>query len=118
MIEIGSRTRRLPAPAHVVWASLVEPRRPGARAWLDLLADEVDPTVVSATAPTRVVWSSLWPGRPDDEIYLDLSRVGLETALGFTLLTPDEMPDEATTNHLRHRLNRLLFGDLRLSYGQ
>ena len=61
VIEIGSRARTLPAPPPVVWDSLVEPRRPGTRPWLHLLADEVEPRVLAAEKPGRVVWSSLWP---------------------------------------------------------
>ncbi|MFI6166814.1 hypothetical protein ACIBCN_08500 [Nocardia sp. NPDC051052] len=119
MIEIGSRARRLPAPPSVVWESLTEPRRAQARAWLVLLADEVEPRVLAADKPDRVVWSSLWPSRPDDQVHFQLTAVaGGDTLLRFTLLTPDEPPDPSKTGHLRRRLNHLLFADLRFSYGQ
>lgn len=118
MQEIGSRARKLPAPPRAVWHSLTEPRRPGARPWLNLLPDEVDPRVLDAEAPSRVVWSSLWPSRPRDEVHLELAAVGTETLLRFTLLTPDDLPDQSKTGHLRRRLNQLLFADLRFSYGQ
>jgi hypothetical protein len=119
VIEIGSRERTLPAPPSVVWASLVEPRQPEARPWLDLLPDEVEPTVLAADQCSRVVWSTLWPSRPNDQIHFALtaSRDG-GTSLRFTLLSPDEHPDQSKTGHLRWRLNRLLFADLRYSYGQ
>ncbi|WP_410616585.1 hypothetical protein [Amycolatopsis sp. lyj-109] len=119
MIEIGSRARTLPAPPAVVWGSLVEPRRPGARPWLHLLADEVDPGVLTAEKPSRVVWSSLWPSRPDDQVQFALTAThDGGTLLRFTLLTPHEAPDQSKTGHLRRRLNHLLFADLRFSYGQ
>lgn len=119
MFEIGSRARTLPAPPAVVWESLVRPRRPGARPWLNLRADEIDPRVLRAVEPNAVVWSSLWPSRPNDEVHFELSANDLgETRLRFTLLTPDAAPDESTTGHLRRRLNELLFADLRYSYGQ
>ena len=119
MIEIGSRARTLPAPPFVVWESLTQPRRPGARPWLSLLSDEVEPRVLQGEKPDRVVWSSLWPNRPNDRVYLELTPVqGGETSLKFTLLTPDEPPDQSRTGHLRRRLNQLLFADLRFSYGQ
>ncbi|MTD52932.1 hypothetical protein GKO32_02925 [Amycolatopsis sp. RM579] len=119
MIEIGSRARTLPAPPFAVWDSLVEPRRPGARPWLHLLADEVDPGVLAAEKPSQVVWSSLWPSRPNDQVRFALtaSRDG-GTLLRFTLLAADEAPDQSKTGHLRRRLNQLLFADLRFSYGQ
>ena len=118
VIEIGSRARRLPAPPPVVWTSLTQPREPTARPWLKLLADEVEPRVLTATKPDRVVWSSLWPSRPDDVVHFELAVVRGETLLRFTLLTPEDPPDEGRTGHLRRRLNHLLFADLRFSYGQ
>jgi hypothetical protein len=51
-------------------------------------------------------------------VHFALAAIGSETSLKFTLLTPDEPPDESTTIRLRHRLNHLLFADLRYSYGQ
>ncbi|MEU5692429.1 hypothetical protein [Actinosynnema sp. NPDC020468] len=118
MIDIGSRARGLPAPPHVVWRSLVEPRRPGTRPWLTLLPDEVDPAVVAAEEHHHVVWSSLWPNRPDVRVHFALTATeDGGTSLRFTLLSPVE-PDASATGHLRRRLNRLLFADLRFSYGQ
>jgi uncharacterized protein YndB with AHSA1/START domain len=116
--EIGSRARTLPAPPSVVFESLTEPRRVGARPWLDLLPDEVDPQVLEAERPHRVVWSSLWPSRPHDRVHLELTRAEAGTVLRFTLVTADELPDPSKTGHLRRRLNQLLFADLRFSYGQ
>ncbi|MFE9576684.1 hypothetical protein ACFYO1_09905 [Nocardia sp. NPDC006044] len=119
MIEFGSRSRRLPAPPHIVWESLTRPRRPQSRPWLILLSDEVEPTVLAAENPHRVVWSSLWPTRPDDQIHFHLTSTdSAETLLNFTLLTPAEPPDQSKTGHLRRRLNHLLFANLRFSYGQ
>jgi len=119
VIEFGSRARTLPAPPAVVWESLVDPRRPGARPWLTLLSDEVEPVVVEAEQPHRVVWSSLWPSRPDDQVHFDLTPApDGGTSLRFTLCTPDTAPDESKSGHLRRRLNELLFAELRYSYGQ
>jgi hypothetical protein len=118
VIEIGSRARTLPAPPHIVWESLVNPHQPGARPWLHLLDDEREPTVLDADKPNRVVRSSLWPSRPRDQVLLELTAAGSQTALRFTLLTPDDPPDASKTGHLRRRINHLLFADLRFSYGQ
>jgi hypothetical protein len=89
VIEIGSRARTLPAPPSAVWDSLVEPRRPAARPWLHLPADEVDPRVLAAEKPGQVVWSS----RPDDQAHFALtaSRDG-GTLLRFTLLNSRRSP--------------------------
>ncbi len=117
-MEIGSRARRLPAPPAEVFESLVQPHRPGARLWLDLLPGEVEPRILEQERASRVVWSSLWPRRPRDQVHLELTSVGQETLLKFTLLTPDALPDQSQAGHLRRRLNVLLFADLRFSYGQ
>ena len=119
MIEIGSRARTLPAPPVIVWESLVEPHKVGARPWLNLLDDEIEPRVLRSEKPGTVVWSSLWPSRPEEEIHFELTATdGGGTSLRFTLLSPDSTPDQSKTGHLRRRLNELLFADLRLSYGQ
>ena len=118
MEVIGERARQLPAPQHVVWDDLVHPRTGGPRSWLLLLDDEVEPRILAADRPDRVVWSSLWPNRPDDEVHLSLALAGGGTLLRFRLQTPDGLPDASRTGHLRRRLNQLLFGDLRAAYGQ
>jgi len=122
MIEFGSRARTLPAPPFVVWQSLAAPRRPGARPWLKLLADESEPVIVESEEPNLVVWSSLWPSRPEDRVRFELAPVDSNrnggTSLRFRLLTPERAPDASKSGHLRRRLNRLLFADLRYSYGQ
>ena len=64
------------------------------------------------------MWSSLWPSRPNDDARFDLAAIGSETSLKFTLLTPDEPPDQSTTGHFRFRLNHLPFADLRYSHVQ
>lgn len=115
----GARARSLPAPPRVVWRSLTEPSQPGARPWLVLLDDEVAPLVVTAAEPDLVVWSSLWPSRPRDQVRIELASDGTGgTRVAFTLLTRGALPDASKTGHVRRRINELLFADLRYSYGQ
>jgi hypothetical protein len=118
MIELGSRTHKLPAPQRIVWEALTNPHKQGTRPWLNLLSDEVEPEILVAEEPTWLVWSSLWPSRPHDQVRLELRSLGAETALTFSLLTPEELPDQSKLGHLRKRLNQVLGADLRLSYGQ
>jgi len=101
-----------------VWESLTNPRARGARPWLNLLDDEIEPRVLESVRPSNVVWSSLWPSRPNDQISFELASVGLETSLHYALLSPDNPPDETKTGYLRKRMSYLLFADLRYSYGQ
>lgn len=78
------------------------PHLPGARPWLYLLDDEIEPTVLESQKPVSVLWSSLWPSRPHDQVLLSLTAVGGgETLLRFTLQTPDDPPDPSKTGHLR-----------------
>jgi hypothetical protein len=118
VMVLGSRVRDQPAPVSVVWQSLTDPRRGTARQWLDLLADEVDPQVVDSVEPEMVVWSSLWPDRPDDQIRFDLHASGDGCSLRWTLLTTGPPPTESKLGHMRFRLNVLINERLRLSYGQ
>lgn len=119
VIELGSRERKQPPPPRVVWESLSDPRRAGTRQWLELRPDEVEPRVLRAEEPELVVWSSLWPDRPDDEIRFDI-RPAQDggSALRWTLLTPGETPGPGVLGRMRYRLNFLINAQLRYSYGQ
>ncbi|MDT9592642.1 hypothetical protein RDV89_06170 [Nocardioides zeae] len=116
MDEVARRTKRLPPPPHVVFESLSQPRRSAVRPWLDLRDGEVEPRVLVAEAPGRVVWSTLWADRAGDEIHLELAAHESETALTVVLRSPQAASEE-TTKALRHRLSQLFFGELRESYG-
>jgi hypothetical protein len=118
MFELGRRTRTLPAPPHIVWGSLTDPHAARARPWLFLLDDEVEPRVVEAVRPRLVVWSSIWPSTPDQIIRFDIASDGGDgTSLTWTLTSPTELDDSAV-GHRRYRLNKLIWADLRYSYGQ
>jgi hypothetical protein len=97
---------------------LTKPHEPGARSWLELRADETEPKIIEASEPTFVVWTSLWPSRPDDVIRFDLRPSGGGTALRWTLSTPGAIPDAPEVGRLRHRMNFLINAQLRFSYGQ
>ncbi|MGY1832126.1 hypothetical protein ACI8AA_17085 [Geodermatophilus sp. SYSU D01180] len=120
MIEAGTGRRDQPAPPHVVFAVLTEPDRDPARPWLRLLDDEHPPAVLRAERPHLVVWSSLWPRRPDAQVRFDvLPRDPAHgTDLRWTLLVGEPLPDASLLGHLRKRINQLVTADLRYSFGQ
>lgn len=74
--------------------------------------------MLDSARPDLVVWSSLWPGRPDETIRFDLRPAGTGSLLRWTLLTPADRPDESKVGHMRFRLNVLINQRLRESYGQ
>jgi hypothetical protein len=117
MEEIASKERTQAPPAWVVWEALANPRRPG-RAWLDLADDEVAPHILETSRPTLVVWSSLWPARPRDQVRFELRPKDGGCAVRWRLLTPDTAPPAEVSRHLRHRLNYLINGRLRGIFGQ
>ncbi len=97
----------------------MQPDRDPARPWLVLLRDEQRPRVVEARPPELVVWSSLWPSRPDALVRFELEPDGCGgTALRWTLLVDEPVPDASKLGHLRKRLNQLINANLRYSYGQ
>ncbi len=118
MIEIGSRLRNQAPPPRVVFEALVDPHRAGARPWLFLLDDEQEPIVLEQRRPDLVVWSSLWPRRPDAHIRFDVHAAGGGTDLRWTLTVDAPVPDDSLTGHLRARLNKIVNADLRYSFGQ
>jgi hypothetical protein len=119
VIEVGARRRAQPAPPHVLFQTLTAPDRDPARPWLVLLDDERPPDVVEARAPDRLVWSSLWPRRPDALIRFELPPApDGGTDLRWALLVDEPAPSASLLGHLRRRLNQLVNANLRYSLGQ
>lgn len=95
------------------------PRSDGVRPWLRLLPDEVAPRVLASFPPRTLTWSSLWTRHPDLVVGLDCAPHQTGTLLHVTIEAPDEpVLSDATIGHVRHRINHLLFADLRATYGQ
>lgn len=120
VIEVGRRKRNQPAPPNVIYEALVNPNRDPARQWLKLAVDEQPPRVLESSKPDLVVWSSLWPSRPDAVIRFELP-MNIEdqgTDLTWTLLVDEPEPEPPLIGHLRKRLNVLINADLRYSFGQ
>jgi hypothetical protein len=117
VLEAGTRARDQPAPPHVVFEALTKPNRDPSRQWLLLLEDELAPVVLEAGAPTRVVWSSLWPSRPDARVHFEL-RPGSGTDLRWTLFVEEPLPDSSKLGHMHKRINELINANLRFSFGQ
>ncbi len=115
---VGSRRRQQPPPPHVVHEALIRPYRDPTRPWLILLKDETEPRIVASEPPGLVVWSSLWLDRPDAEIRFTLVSAGGGTDLTWTLTTDVPPPDDSKLGHFRYRLNLLINGNLRSTFGQ
>ncbi len=96
------------------------PNRDPSRQWLRLAVDEQPPEVLECEEPELVVWSSLWPSRPDAVIRfeLPLDAEGQGTDLTWTLLVHEPEPELALLSHLRKRINVLINAELRYSFGQ
>jgi hypothetical protein len=118
MNSLGRRRSTQPAPPPVIFEALTQPRRPGARPWLFLRADEREPRVLAADRPHHVLWSSLWPDRADDTIRFGIqSDGGSGSSLEWELLSDGPEPATEVLGHRRYRLNELINRDLRLSFG-
>lgn len=119
---IADRRRALPAPPPVVWGDLTAPRRDGDRAWLRLLPDEVPPRVLASLPPRTLTWSSLWTRHPELVVRFDCLPHAGGTMLHVVVAEPraggDAGLSDAAIGHVRHRVNHLLFADLRATYGQ
>ncbi|WFE31404.1 hypothetical protein [Micromonospora sp. WMMD975] len=117
--EVGSRARTQPPPPAIVFDALTDPDRDPARPWLVLLDDEQRPRVLEAAYPELVVWSSLWPRRPDARVRFELASDGRAGSLvRWRLLVAEPLPDGSLLGHLRKRLNRLINAELRYTFGQ
>jgi hypothetical protein len=118
-MEIASRRRTQPPPPWVVFEALTQPHRDPTRPWLVLLADETEPTVIAASEPDLVVWSTLWPDRPTIQIRFEIDPDdGQGTNLRWRMLTEEPITDEAEIRRLRRRVNELINANLRYTFGQ
>jgi hypothetical protein len=120
VIEVGSRRRNQPAPPLVLFEALTRPDRDPTRRWLELLPDEQRPRIVEVNEPDLVIWSSLWPQRPDALVRFDLPLDGHRsgTELRWTLLVDEPAPEDTLLGHIRKRLNQLIDANLRYTFGQ
>lgn len=103
----------------MLFEALTEPNRDPARPWLLLLDDERWPRTLRTEMPHLVVWSSIWVTRPDAVVRFDLPFDGTYgTDLRWTLLVAEPLPDPSLLGHLRKRVNQLINGNLRRTFGQ
>ncbi len=102
----------------MVYEAITEPDRDPMRPWLTLHEDEQRPVVLEAVEPNLVVWSSLWPSRPDARIQFDLTGGPGGTTLHWTLSVDDPAPDDDTIVRMRKRINELINANLRFTFGQ
>src|SRR4051812_40634989 len=117
MLDAGRRTRSPPPPPTIVFDALTEPDPGPAHRGVRLLDEEQPPRILTGDRPHLVVWSSLWPKRPDAQVRFDIASDGRAgTQLRWTLLMAEPMPDPSQLGHLRKRLNELINRDLRLSF--
>ncbi len=118
MQQVATRRRSQPPPARFMFEALIDPYRQPARHWLELLESEIAPEIVRAEEPELVIWSSIWPDRPDAVIRFDIEAVGNGTMLRWTLFLEDPIPSEAEVVRMRKRLNTLINANLRFNFGQ
>lgn len=119
MPEIASRRRTQPPPPHVVYEALINPDSDPTRPWLTLHGDEQRPMVLEAIKPHVVVWTSLWPWRPDARIRFDISGPPRGSAtLRWALIVDEPVPDTETSIRMRKRVNELINANLRFTFGQ
>jgi hypothetical protein len=83
-----------------------------------LLEDEQEPDVLETTFPSTVVWSSLWSKRIDVVIHFELQAAASGTDLRWILYAQEPISDDSFVGHMRKRLNTLINGNLRYSFGQ
>ncbi|EGD53491.1 hypothetical protein [Gordonia neofelifaecis] len=115
---MGSRARALPAPPNAVFEDLIDPARQPVRPWLTLLADETPPGVLTVEPGVRVVWTSIWPRRPDARIEFELTPHRGGTTVAWLIRVDGDTPDDSLAGHMRKRINELVFANLRYTYGQ
>jgi hypothetical protein len=119
-MDVLTRRRNQPAPPHIIFEALTDPAQDPVRPWLFLEVGEQVPVVLTSDPPGSLVWSSLWPERPDIRIRFELpfDAAGQGTDLCWTLEMDPPVPDADELRRLRQRVNRLINGNLRDTFDQ
>jgi hypothetical protein len=119
-MDVLSKKRNQPAPPQVLFEALTQPNRDPSRPWLILLKGELMPVVVESREPGLVVWSTLWPERPEAVIRFELPRDegGYGTELTWTLQPEEPVPEGHRLVEMRRTINRLVNGNLRDTFDQ
>jgi hypothetical protein len=111
---LRSRSKTHAPPASAIYEALSDPLADQARReWLDLRDGELPPRVIQAVFPSLVIWASLWPDRPDDQIRFDIE----DQRITWTLMGDASGEDEDRLDQLRYRLDMMINADLRISFG-
>jgi hypothetical protein len=112
---LRSRSRTQAPPARAMYEALSDPIADQARRdWLRLADGELPPRVLQAVFPSLVVWTSLWPDRPDDQIRFEIE----DGRLSWTLMGEASEEDNERLDQLRYRLDVIINADLRYSFGR
>ncbi len=118
MVEVIHRRKSQTPPPWVVWEALTSLEADASSDWLHLADGEIPPTVIAANRPDVVMWSTLWPDHEQVVIALDIVPKGDGSDLTWTILAPPGTIDDTEAKRLRYRMDTLINGKSRRSFGQ
>jgi hypothetical protein len=116
MTVVASKRKSMPPPPSVMYEALTQPNRDPARPWMGKTTQQ--PRILESDFPSLVVWSSLWAARPDATIRFDLEPGAGGTYVRWTLSLDEPLPDDSTILSMRTKIGRLIFAELRHTFGQ
>ena len=101
------RSKHAPPPRHL-WPVLSNPLGDHRWRWLNLQPDEQEPAVLAGSAPTDLIWGSLWPAQPRVQVRFAIEPDGAGSLIRWSLLAPVGSlgPEEAEA--CRYRISYLL----------
>jgi hypothetical protein len=116
-VPLAGKRRAQAPPPWVVWEALSDPFASPDRPWFDVQPDEQPPAVLAQARPSLVAWGSIWPDQPDLAIEFRIEPAGAGSMLNWTLLGPEGVLDPADIGRRRYRLQQLINGQLRETFG-
>jgi hypothetical protein len=114
LVELVQRGKAQDPPPWVVWEALRDPTQ-STRSWRWLVprSGEVMPSVLSATRPGSVEWSSIWEDHRNLRIKFEIESRGAGSFVRWRLFGQPNQLDADDVARRRHRLNELINGRLR-----
>lgn len=116
-VELARGREHQAPPQRFVWQALADPTSDQVRSgyvWFRPQDDEQIPQIVRSVEPSEVVWTALWPDRPELRVIFEIeprryggteqSVVGSDSTVTWILRGPD---GSLTAEDLERRIRRL-----------
>jgi hypothetical protein len=108
LVQVAHGRSSQAPPPRILWDVLNDPLGRHRWTWLVIRENEQAPDVLSGTAPTELLWGSLWPGYPNLRLRFTIEPDGVGSMIHWSLLAPEDELNAEETEACRYRISYLV----------